>query len=142
MKTFSAKAEEIERKWLVIDAKGKILGEVAVAAARLLRGKHKAIFTPHCDTGDHVVVINCEKVVVSGKKEEQKIYTTFSGYVGGQKRESVRALRERRPELIVERAVKGMVPHNRLGAQIVSKLKVYAGTEHPHEAQDPKPFEI
>ena len=103
---------------------------------------HKAIFTPHCDTGDHVVVINCEKVVVSGKKEEQKIYTTFSGYVGGQKRESVRALRERRPELIVERAVKGMVPHNRLGAQIVSKLKVYAGTEHPHEAQDPKPFEI
>ncbi|MDC0276033.1 50S ribosomal protein L13 [Verrucomicrobiales bacterium] len=142
MKTFSAKAEEIERKWHVIDAKGKILGEVAVAAARLLRGKHKAIFTPHCDTGDHVVVINCEKVVVSGKKEEQKIYTTFSGYVGGQKRESVRALRERRPELIVERAVKGMVPHNRLGAQIVSKLKVYAGTEHPHEAQDPKPFEI
>lgn len=142
MKTFSAKAEEIERKWHVIDAKGKILGEVAVAAARLLRGKHKAIFTPHCDTGDHVVVINCEQVVVSGKKEEQKIYTTFSGYVGGQKRESVRALRERRPELIVERAVKGMVPHNRLGAQIVSKLKVYAGTEHPHEAQDPKPFEI
>ena len=142
MKTFSAKAEEIERKWHVIDAKGTILGEVAVAAARLLRGKHKAIFTPHCDTGDHVVVINCEKVVVSGKKEEQKIYTTFSGYVGGQKRESVRALRERRPELIVERAVKGMVPHNRLGAQIVSKLKVYAGTEHPHEAQDPKPFEI
>ncbi|MGY8641603.1 MAG: 50S ribosomal protein L13 [Verrucomicrobiales bacterium] len=142
MKTFSAKAEEIERKWHVIDAKGKILGEVAVAAARLLRGKHKAIFTPHCDTGDHVVVINCEKVVVSGKKEEQKIYTTFSGYVGGQKRESVRALRDRRPELIVERAVKGMVPHNRLGAQIVSKLKVYAGTEHPHEAQDPKPFEI
>ncbi|MCL4107301.1 UNVERIFIED_CONTAM: hypothetical protein GTU68_017185 [Idotea baltica] len=142
MKTFSAKAEEIERNWHVIDAEGKILGEVAVAAARLLRGKHKAIFTPHCDTGDHVVVINCDKVVVSGKKEEQKIYTTFSGYVGGQKRESVRALRERRPELIVERAVTGMIPHNRLGSQIVSKLKVYAGAEHPHEAQDPKPFEI
>ena len=142
MKTFSAKAEEIDRKWWVIDAEGKVLGDVAVAAARLLRGKHKAIFTPHCDTGDHVIVINAEKVVLTGKKEEQKIYTSYSGYVGGQKRETVRALRERRPELIVERAVTGMIPHNRLGSQILTKLKVYAGSEHSHDAQGSEVFEL
>ncbi len=142
MKTFSAKAEEIDRKWHVIDAEGKVLGDVAVAAARLLRGKHKAIFTPHCDTGDHVVVINAEKVVLTGKKEDQKIYTSYSGYVGGQKRESVRDLRERRPELIVERAITGMIPHNRLGRQIVKKLRVYVGPEHQQEAQNPQPYEL
>jgi large subunit ribosomal protein L13 len=137
MKTFSAKAEEIQRKWWVIDAKDQILGDVAVAAARLLRGKNKALFTPHVDCGDHVVIINADKVRLSGKKEDQKIYTTFSGYVGGLKRETPRKLRERRPELIVERAVTGMIPHNRLGSQIVKKLKVYAGETHPHEAQQP-----
>ncbi|NNE92365.1 MAG: 50S ribosomal protein L13 [Verrucomicrobiales bacterium] len=142
MKTFSAKAEEIERKWWVIDARGKVLGDVAVAAARLLRGKHKAIFTPHCDTGDHVVVINAADVVLSGNKEEQKVYTSYSGYVGGQKRETVEQLRARRPELIVERAVHGMIPHNRLGRQIVKKLKVYAGEDHTHEAQNPETFEL
>ena len=138
MKTFSAKAEDIERKWYVIDAADQILGDVAVAAARLLRGKNKAIFTPHVDCGDFVVIVNAEKVRLTGKKEEQKVYSTFSGYVGGQKRETVRNLRERRPELIVERAVHGMIPHNRLGRQIFKKLKVYAGDAHPHEAQQPE----
>lgn len=138
MKTFSAKAEEIQRKWWVIDAKDRVLGEVAVAAARLLRGKNKALFTPHVDCGDFVVVINAGKVRLTGKKEEQKTYTSFSGYVGNQKRETVRKVRERRPELIVERAVTGMIPHNRLGRQIVKKLKVYTGDQHPHEAQQPE----
>ncbi|MCB1065483.1 MAG: 50S ribosomal protein L13 [Verrucomicrobiae bacterium] len=142
MKTFSAKAEEIQRKWWVIDAKDQILGDVAVAAARLLRGKNKALFTPHVDCGDHVVIINADKVRLSGKKEDQKIYTTFSGYVGGLKRETPRKLRERRPELIVERAVTGMIPHNRLGSQIVKKLKVYAGENHPHEAQQPVAYSL
>jgi large subunit ribosomal protein L13 len=142
MKTFSAKAEEIERKWYVIDAEDKILGEVAVAAARLLRGKHKALFTPHVDCGDFVVVINADKVRLSGKKEENKIYTSFSGYVGGLKRETVRNVRERRPELLVERAVHGMIPHNRLGRQIFKKLKVYNGDTHPHEAQQPEAFAV
>ena len=142
MKTFSAKAEEIERTWWVIDAEDKVLGDVAVAAAKLLRGKHKALFTPHVDCGDFVVVINGDKVKLTGKKEEQKIYTSYSGYVGGQKRESVRTVRKRHPELLVERAVNGMIPHNRLGRQIMKKLKVYAGSEHPHEAQDAKPFEL
>ncbi len=142
MKTFSAKAEEIDRKWYVIDAENKVLGEVAVAAARLLRGKDKPLFTSHVDCGDFVVVINADKVRVTGNKEQQKIYTSYSGYVGGQKRESVEKLRERRPELIVERAVTGMVPHNRLGRQILKKLKVYAGSEHPHDAQQVEAYEV
>jgi large subunit ribosomal protein L13 len=142
MKTFSAKAEEIQRKWWVIDAKDRILGEVAVAAARLLRGKNKALFTPHVDCGDFVVVINADKVRLTGKKEEQKTYTSYAGYVGNQKSETVRQRRVRRPELIVERAVTGMIPHNRLGRQISKKLKVYAGCEHPHEAQQPQSFAL
>lgn len=142
MKTFSAKAEEIERSWWVIDAEDKVLGEVAVAAAKLLRGKSKALFTPHVDCGDFVVVINADKVQLTGNKEDQKIYTSYSGYVGGQKRENVRTVRTRRPELLVERAVNGMIPHNRLGRQIMKKLRVYAASEHPHEAQDTKPYEL
>ncbi|MEM7699831.1 MAG: 50S ribosomal protein L13 [Verrucomicrobiota bacterium] len=142
MKTFSAKAEEIERQWYVIDAENQVLGEVAVAAANLLRGKNKPLFTSHCDCGDFVVVINADKVRLTGRKEEQKVYTSYSGYVGGQKRENVSKLRERRPELIVERAVHGMIPHNRLGRQIFKKLKVYAGSDHPHEAQSPEAIEI
>lgn len=142
MKTFSAKAEEIDRKWYVIDAENKVLGEVAVAAAKLLRGKDKPLFTSHVDCGDFVVVVNADKVRLTGNKEDQKIYTSYSGYVGGQKRENVAKLRERRPELIVERAVNGMVPHNRLGRQIMKKLKVYAGTEHPHEAQNTEAYEL
>ncbi len=142
MKTFSAKAEEIERQWFVIDAEGKVLGDVAVAAAKLLRGKDKPLFTSHVDCGDFVVVINADKVKLTGNKEQQKIYTSYSGYVGGQKRETVEKLRDRRPELIVERAVHGMIPHNRLGRQIFKKLKVYAGNEHPHGAQKVKAFDL
>lgn len=142
MKTFSAKAEEIERKWYVIDAEGKVLGDVAVAAARLLRGKMKPIFTPHVDCGDHVVVINAEKVVVTGKKEDGKIYTSYSGYVGGKKRENVRRIRQRHPELLIQRAVHGMIPKNVLGRAIMKKLKVYAGTEHQHQAQSPEVYEV
>ena len=137
MKTFSAKPHEVERKWYVIDAKDKILGQVAVEAARLLRGKHKPIFTSHIDTGDFVVVINADKVVLSGAKEHQKIYTRFSGYVGGQKSETPRMVRERRPVLLVERAVYGMLPKTRLGKAQYTKLKVYAGAAHPHDAQQP-----
>lgn len=142
MKTFSAKPHEVERKWYIIDAKDKILGQVAVEAARLLRGKHKPNFTSHIDTGDFVVVINADKVVLSGTKENTKIYTRFSGYVGGQKVETPRTVRERRPVLLVERAVHGMLPKTRLGKAQFGKLKVYAGAEHPHEAQQPVEFAI
>lgn len=142
MKTYSAKAIEVERAWHLIDAEGKVLGAVAVEAARLLRGKHKTIFTPHVDCGDHVVIINAEKAVFTGNKENHKIYTRFTGYVGGQKVETPRKVRERRPELLLERAVWGMIPHNKLGSQIIKKLKVCVGSEHPHEAQNPQPFEI
>jgi large subunit ribosomal protein L13 len=115
VKTFSAKASEVPRKWWLIDAGDQVLGRVAVKAANLLRGKEKTIFTPHVDTGDFVIVINAEKVRLTGKKEEQKSYMSFSGYVGGHKSESARARRARHPELLVERAIRGMIPHNRLG---------------------------
>lgn len=137
MGTFSAKANEVQRQWWVIDAADQVLGRVAVKAAKLLRGKEKAIFTPHVDTGDFVVVINADKIRVTGKKETDKSYMSFSGYVGGHKSESFKARRARRPELLIESAVKGMIPHNRLGRQIFTKLKVYAGSEHPHAAQQP-----
>jgi len=139
MKTFSAKATDVDRKWWIIDAKDQILGRVAERAANLLRGKEKVIFTPHVDTGDFVVVINAEKVRLSGKKEELKTYMSFSGFVGGHKSESVRSRRVRHPELLVERAIRGMIPHNRLGRSVYRKLKVYRGEEHPHSAQRPKP---
>ena len=142
MKTFSAKPHEVERKWYVIDAKGKVLGQVAVEAARLLRGKHKPNFTTHIDTGDFVVVINADQVVLTGTKETSKIYTRFSGYVGGQKVETPRIVRERRPILLVERAVYGMLPHTSLGKAQYRKLKVYASSEHPHEAQSPVAYAI
>ena len=138
MKTFSARAQDVERKWWVIDAEGQVLGRVAVEAARLLRGKHKPIFTSHVDTGDFVVVINADKAVLTGNKENMKQYVRYTGWVGGQKIESARTLRARKPERMVESAVRGMVPHNRLGRQIMKKLKVYAGGEHPHEAQSPE----
>jgi large subunit ribosomal protein L13 len=137
MKTFSAKASDVERRWYVLDATNRSLGRVAVIVANLLRGKSKSIFTPHVDTGDYVVVINAEKVRLTGRKELQKTYTSFSGYVGGHKSESVQQRRGRRPELLIERAVKGMIPHNRLGRSIFTKLKVYKGDQHPHEAQQP-----
>jgi large subunit ribosomal protein L13 len=137
MSTFSAKANEVKRQWWVIDAADQVLGRVAVKAANLLRGKEKAIYTSHVDTGDFVIVINADKVRVTGKKEEAKTYMSFSGFVGGHKSESVKARRARRPELLVEHAVKGMIPHNRLGRATFTKLKVYAGSEHPHVAQQP-----
>ena len=139
MSTFSAKAAEVKRHWWVIDAKNQHLGHVAVQAANLLRGKHKVIFTPHVDTGDFVVVINAADIQIGGKKETQKTYMSFSGFVGGHKSETFRQRRARRPELLIERAVKGMIPHNRLGSTIYGKLKVYSGAEHPHAAQNPKP---
>jgi large subunit ribosomal protein L13 len=139
MKTFSAKATDVSRKWWLIDAKDQVLGNVAVRAANLLRGKEKTIFTPHVDTGDFVVVINAEKVRVTGKKEELKTFMSFSGYVGGHKTENVRARRARHPELLIERAVRGMIPHNRLGRSVYRKLKVYRGESHPHAAQQPEP---
>lgn len=142
MKTFSAKANEVTRKWWIIDAKDQILGEVAVKAANLLRGKEKPIFTPHVDTGDFVVVINAEKVRVSSRKEEQKSYMSFSGYVGGHKSETVKSRRARHPELLIERAVRGMIPHNRLGRAVYRKLKVYRGDSHPHSAQQPEPVTL
>src|SRR6202051_695155 len=138
MKTFSAKASEVPRKWWVIDANNQVLGQVAMKAANLLRGKEKTVFTPHVDTGDFVIVINAEKVRLTGKKEEQKSYMSFSGYVGGHKSESARARRARHPELLVERAVRGMIPHNRLGRSVYTKLKVYCGETHPHSAQQPQ----
>lgn len=142
MKTFSAKAEQVERKWWVIDAKNQVLGKVAEKAARVLRGKDKAIFTPHVDTGDFVVVINAEHVVLTGKKETDKEYRTFSGYVGGHHTRTPKQLRQSHPELILERAIKGMLPHNRLGRAVYRKLKVYKGTAHPHAAQSPEPLAL
>jgi large subunit ribosomal protein L13 len=139
MKTFSAKANEVARKWWIIDAKDQVLGRVAERAANLLRGKEKTIFTPHVDTGDFVVVINAEKVRVTGKKEELKTYMSFSGFVGGHKSENLGSRRVRHPELLVERAVRGMIPHNKLGRAVYRKLKVYKGDEHPHAAQQPQP---
>ena len=140
MKTFSAKASDIERKWYLIDAKNQPLGRVAVKIANVLRGKNKPIFTPHVDTGDFVVVINAEHVRLTGKKELQKTYMSFSGYVGGHKTETARQRRERRPELLIEHAVKGMIPHTRLGRRVFTKLKVYRGDQHPHQAQQPIPL--
>lgn len=143
-KTFSLRKEDAreQRKWYVIDAKDQILGKVAVRAANLLRGKGKAVYTPHVDCGDFVVVINADKVRVTGKKEVQKSYMSFSGYVGGHKSESFKARRARHPELLIERAVRGMIPHNRLGRAIYTKLKVYKGDQHPHAAQKPEPVSV
>ncbi|MGI8819363.1 MAG: 50S ribosomal protein L13 [Chthoniobacterales bacterium] len=142
MKTFSAKANEVPRKWWIIDANNEVLGRVAVKAANLLRGKEKAIFTNHVDTGDFVVVINAEKVRLTGKKEEQKSYMSYSGFVGGHKTENAKARRERHPELMVERAIRGMIPHNKLGRAVYRKLKVYKGDLHPHSAQNPAPATV
>ncbi|MBV9671406.1 MAG: 50S ribosomal protein L13 [Verrucomicrobia bacterium] len=140
MKTFSAKTSDVQRRWYLIDAKDQSLGRVAAKAANLLRGKNKPIFTPHVDTGDFVVVINAEKVRLTGKKEVQKEFMSFSGFVGGHKSESAARRRQRRPELLVEHAVKGMIPHNRLGRSVFTKLKVYRGEQHPHGAQQPTPI--
>ena len=137
MKTYSAKPLEVERKWYVIDAEGEILGRLATRVANILRGKHKPEYTPHIDTGDFVVVINADKVVVSGKKETDKIYYHHTGYPGGLKSASFKEMMEKDARKVIEKAVKGMLPHNTLGANQFSKLNVYIGGEHPHTAQKP-----
>ncbi|MGI5901661.1 MAG: 50S ribosomal protein L13 [Desulfitobacteriia bacterium] len=142
MTTQFAKADEVERKWYVIDAKGIPLGRVAAEAARLLRGKHKPIFTPNVDTGDFVIIVNAEKVVLTGNKLDNKKFRRHSGYPGGLKEMTYRVLMKRNPERAMEHAVKGMLPHNKLGAQIYKKLKVYRGAEHPHSAQKPENWTI
>ena len=138
MKSYIAKPAEVERKWYVIDAEDKTLGKIASEVASILRGKKKPIYTPHVDTGDYVIVINAEKVRVTGKKEEQKIYKSHSGYPGGLKETTLRELRAKKPEEIIRHAVKGMMPKGKLGRQMFKKLKVYAGPEHPHTAQNPE----
>ncbi|MEN9205898.1 MAG: 50S ribosomal protein L13 [Thermostichales cyanobacterium BF4_bins_65] len=132
----------IERRWYVVDATNQRLGRLASVVASLLRGKHKPIFTPHLDTGDFVIVVNAEKVVVTGKKETQKVYRRHSGRPGGMKMETLAQLRQRLPERLVEHAVKGMLPDGRLGRRLFTKLKVYAGPEHPHSAQQPQPYPL
>lgn len=142
MKSYMAKPQEIERKWYVVDAANKPLGRVASEVAKVLRGKHKPIFTPHVDTGDFVIVVNAEKVELTGNKWDQKMYYHHSGYPGGLKETVYKKLRDTKPELIIQQAVKGMLPKNTLGRAQFRKLKVYAGTEHPHEAQKPEVLEI
>ena len=142
MKTFSAKPAEVTRDWYVVDVADKVLGRVATEIALRLRGKHKPEFTPHVDTGDHIVVINAEKIAVTGKKETDKIYYHHTGFPGGIKDVNVRELREKAPTRILENAVKGMLPKNSLGRAMMKKLHIYAGEEHKHQAQSPKPLEL
>jgi large subunit ribosomal protein L13 len=142
MKTFVATPENRDREWLVVDAEGQTLGRLATRIADALRGKTKPEYTPHCDTGDFVVVINAEKIKVTGNKLRDKIYYRHSGHPGGLRSQSLGSLLERRPEEVVRRAVRGMLPRNRLARRQIAKLKVYAGPDHPHAAQKPKPMEI
>ncbi len=142
MNTFSAKAHEVKRNWYVIDASGKVLGRVATEIARRLRGKHKAEYTPHVDTGDFIVVTNAEKITVTGNKFKDKIYYHHSGFPGGIKSISFDKLQQKNPTQIIEKAVKGMLPKNSLGREMYRKLKVYVGSDHPHAAQQPTVLEI
>ncbi len=142
MSTFMAKKETVERKWYVIDAAGKPLGKTAVAAATILRGKHRPEFTPHVDCGEFVVIINASKAVLTGKKLEQKFYRHHSGYIGGLKEVNYKTLMATKPELAMQLAVKGMLPHNSIGRTAITRLKVYAGAEHNQQAQQPTPYEV
>jgi large subunit ribosomal protein L13 len=144
MSTFMATARHVSAgaRWHVIDADSRVLGRIATAAARLLQGKHKSTYTPFLDTGDHVVVVNAAKVKLTGRKEDQKIYRQHSGYEGGLREERARLLRQRRPERLVEEAVRGMLPKTTLGEAMYRKLKVYAGADHPHAAQKPSKLEV
>ena len=142
MRTFTARPSSIERRWHVVDAEGKVLGRVATAAARLLQGKHKRIYTPFLDTGDHVVIVNASRVKLTGRKEEQKIYRRHSGYEGGLREERAVDVRKRRPTRLMEEAVRGMLPKTKMGDAMYRKLKVYAGADHPHAAQQPKSIEV
>ena len=142
MKSYMAKANEVERKWYVIDAEGKVLGRLASEIASVLRGKRKPIFTPHVDCGDFVIVINADKVVLTGDKLNQKVHAYHTGYPGGRKEVVYAEMMAKRPEKVIELAVKGMLPKSRLGRQMIKKLKVYAGPEHPHAAQSPEVYEF
>ena len=142
MKTFSAKPHEVKRDWFVIDAQDKVLGRVAAEVARRLRGKHKPEFTPHVDTGDYIIVVNAEKVTVTGNKAKGKTYYSHSGFPGGIKQISFEKLQAQKPEMIIEKAVKGMLPKGPLGRAMFRKLKVYAGAEHNHTAQQPQVLDI
>jgi large subunit ribosomal protein L13 len=142
MKTYNAKPGEVARDWYVVDAEGKTLGRLATAIADTLRGKNKPQYTPHVDTGDFVVVVNAEKIAVTGKKLDEKMYYRHSGYPGGLKERTLREQLDRRPTEVLRKAVKGMLPRNRLARQQITKLKIYAGPEHPHDAQGPKPLPL
>lgn len=142
MKSTMAKAKEVERKWYVVDAEDKVLGRLASEVASILRGKNKPIFTPHVDTGDFVIVVNADKVRLTGRKWDQKVHAYHTGYPGGRREISYKEMRDKHPERIVELAVKGMLPKNRLGRQMYKKLKVYAGAEHPQQAQQPEELNI
>jgi large subunit ribosomal protein L13 len=142
MKTFSAKAHEVKRDWFVVDAEGKTLGRMATEIARRLRGKHKAEYTPHCDTGDYIIVVNAAKVRVTGNKVQDKVYYNHTEYPGGLREETFGKLIARKPERVVERAVRGMLPRNPLGREMLRKLKVYPGAEHPHVAQQPQQLNV
>jgi large subunit ribosomal protein L13 len=137
MKTILAKKETMQPKWYLVDAEGQVLGRLAVKLANIIRGRNKAIYTAHVDTGDFVVVINAEKIVLTGKKDVQNEYMAFSGFVGGERYRSLRQMRAKRPEFVIMHAVKGMLPKNRLAAKMLTKLRVFAGTKHPHEANNP-----
>ena len=141
-RTYSPKSAEIDRQWYVVDAAGQRLGRLATKVASTLRGKHKAMYTPHMDTGDFVIVVNADKVVLTGRKEDQKVYYRHSGRPGSLKQETARELRSRRPIKLVENAVKGMLPKNRLGRKLFTKLKVYGGPDHPHQSQKPAVLEV
>lgn len=138
MKTYSAKPGEVERKWYVVDATGQTLGRLASRVATVLRGKHKPQYTPHVDTGDFVIVVNADKIKLSGRKLDQKVYYRHTGYAGGLKQTTARELLRNRPERMIELAVWGMLPHHRLGRRMIRKLKVYRGPDHPHQAQQPE----
>ena len=142
MKTFMASPATIDRKWYVVDAEGKTLGRLASEVAKVLRGKNKPIFTPHIDTGDYVIVVNAEKIKVTGKKLDQKVYYRHSGYVGGIKETTLKEMLNKHPERVIEFAVKGMLPKGPLGRQMFTKLHVYAGAEHPHAAQKPEELKL
>jgi large subunit ribosomal protein L13 len=142
VKTYVATPENRQRDWYLVDAEGKTLGRLATQIADVLRGKRKPEYTPHCDTGDFVVVVNAEKIAVTGNKREQKVYYRHSGYPGAIRSRTLGEMLERRPEEVIRKAVKGMLPRNRLARQQLTKLRVYAGAEHPHAAQEPKPMEI
>lgn len=142
MKTYMAKPAEVDRKWYVIDAEGQTLGRLASEVASILRGKHKATYTPHVDTGDYVILINAEKIQLTGNKLNDKMYRTYSGYPGGLKEMNYGTLLAKKPEKALEVAIKGMLPHNRLGRAMFKKLKVYKGSEHPHQAQKPELREL